>query len=166
MRLGALALALALGVSTASASAGLPRSGVLVPGISLGGVGLGATASVVRSRWGTPPRICRSCAERTWYYLYEPAAGEPFGVGVTFRDRRVRAIFTLGSPRGWRTREGLRLGDGLDRAQGLYSVLSWRTCIGYLALSMRRARVVTSIYASGESVYGFALTRPGEPVCR
>jgi hypothetical protein len=28
---------------------------------------------------------------------------------------------------------------------------------------MRRARVVTSIYANGESVDGFALTRPGEP---
>jgi hypothetical protein len=31
---------------------------------------------------------------------------------------------------------------------------------------MSRTNVVTSIYATGDSVYGFALTRPGEPVCR
>ena len=36
----------------------------------------------------------------------------------------------------------------------------------YRALSMRRPGVVTSIYAAGESVYGFALTRPGEPICQ
>jgi hypothetical protein len=162
----ALAFVLALAVSSGSAAAGLPRSGVLVPGKSLGGVGLGATAGEVRARWGQPPRVCSRCAERTWYYLVEPSAGEPFGVGVAFRGGLVTAVFTLGSPRGWRTREGLRLGDGLDRAHGLYTGLSWRACIGYLALSMRQARVVTSIYANGESIYGFALTRPGEPVCR
>ena len=67
---------------------------------------------------------------------------------------------------GWRTQEGLRLGEGIERAQELYGGLAWKACIGYQALSMRRAGVVTSIYASGESVYGFALTRPGDPICR
>ena len=34
------------------------------------------------------------------------------------------------------------------------------------ALSSRGPTAVTSIYTYGESVYGFALTRPSEPVCQ
>lgn len=167
IRLGlALAFASALAASSGSAAASLPRNGVLVPGKSLAGVRLGDSEARVRATWGTRDWSCGRCAARTWYYTYERATGEPFGVGVSFRRGRVTAVFTLGSPRGWRTREGLRLGDGLDRAHELYTGLSWRACIGYLALSMRQARTVTSIYATGESVYGFALTRPGEPVCQ
>ena len=161
-----LALALALAASSVAAAASLPREGVLVPGKNLAGVRLGDTPLRVRARWGTGYRTCGRCTTRTWYFTYERATGEPFGVGVSFRRGRVTAVFTLGSPRGWRTREGLRLGDGIDRAHQLYGDLSWRACIGYRALSMRDAGVVTSIYASGESVYGFALTRPREPVCQ
>ena len=161
-----LALALALAASSSPASAGLPKHGVLVPGKSLAGVRLGATGTAVRARLGSDYWICDQCSETTWYFTYEHVTGEPFGVGVSFRRARVDAIFTLGSPRGWRTREGLLLGDGIDRAQALYGGLTWKACIGYRALSMRRAGVVTSIYAAGESVYGFALTRPGEPICQ
>jgi hypothetical protein len=157
-----LALALAFAASSSAAAASLPKQGVLVPGKSLAGVRLGDTSSSVRSRWGTRFRTCNRCAERTWYYTNAKATG----VGVSFRGGRVSTVFTLGSPAGWRTREGLRLGDGVDRANGLYRDLAWKTCIGYVAMSMRQTGVVTSIYASGESVYGFALTRPGEPVCQ
>jgi hypothetical protein len=31
---------------------------------------------------------------------------------------------------------------------------------------MRNATAVTSIYTYGETVYGFALTSPGTPVCQ
>jgi hypothetical protein len=161
-----LALAFALAASSGPAAASLPRNGVLVPGKSLAGVRLGDTAARVQGRWGAGYRICGRCTTRTWYFAHEPATGEPYGAGVSFVGGRVTAVFTLGSPRGWRTREGLRLGDGLDRAHELYGTLAWRACIGYLALSMRGAGVVTSIYATGESIYGFALTRPGKPVCQ
>jgi hypothetical protein len=161
-----LALALALAASSSPASARLPKHGVLVPGKTLAGVRLGATGPAVRARLGSDYWMCDQCSETTWYFTDERATGEPFGVGVSFRRARVDAIFTLGSPRGWRTREGLLLGDGIDRAQALYSRLTWKACIGYRALSMRRPGVVTSIYAAGESVYGFALTRPGEPICQ
>jgi len=161
-----LALALALAVSSSPGSGVLPRHGVLVPGTSLAGVRLGATTTAVRARWGSGYRVCDFCAETTWYFTYERRPGEPLGVGVSFRHRRASAIFTLGTPTGWRTREGLRLGDGIERVQALYDGLLWKACIGYQALSMRRAGVVTSIYASGEFVYGFALTRPGEPICQ
>lgn len=161
-----LALVLAVAASTGATAGTLPRAGVLVPGRSLAGVRLGDTPDSVRTRWGTRYRVCGQCAGRTWFFTYEHSTGDPFGAAVSFRGGRVVALFTLGSPPGWRTREGLRLGDGVDRAHALYGALSLRACIGYLALSMRRTGVVTSIYAAGDSVYGFALTAPGETVCR
>ena len=126
-----LALALALAASSSPASAGLPKHGVLVPGKSLAVVRLGTTVSTVRARLGSDYWICDQCSGTTWYFTYEHATGEPFGVGVSFRRGRADAIFTLGSPRGWRTREGLRLGDETDRAQALYSGLAWKACIGF-----------------------------------
>jgi hypothetical protein len=150
----------------AIAASSVPQHGVLVPGKSLAGVALGDTPSAVRARLGDRYRVCGRCRERTWYYLGEPADGDPSGVGFSFRHGRVSAVFTLGAPPGWRTRGGLRVGDDVTRVRALYGDVALTVCIGYRALSMRRADAVTSIYATGESVYGFALTRPGEPVCR
>jgi hypothetical protein len=161
-----LVLALALAGSASPGPASVPERGVLVPGTSLAGVRLGDTPAGVRARWGSGYRLCGACAEPTWYYTFEGVTGEPLGVGVSFRRGRVGALFTLGSPAGWRTREGLRLGDTIGRVDELYGTVSWRACIGYVALSMRRGGVVTSIYATGDSVYGFALTRTDEPICQ
>lgn len=137
---------------------------MLEPGKSLAGVRLGDTRAAVEARWGTRYRVCSACGEPTWYYL--AGAREPLGAGVTFRGGRVSAVFTLGSPTGWRTKEGLLLGEQIDRVHDIYGALKWRLCIGYGALMMRRPGVVTSIYTNGEAVYGFALTRPYEPVCQ
>jgi hypothetical protein len=83
------------------------------------------------------------------------------------RPGRVNAIFTLGSPAGWRTAQGLLIGQGVSDAQRLYgSNLTWSACIGYGAMSMRTGNAITSIYTSGESIYGFAITSPGTPVCQ
>lgn len=165
----ALVLALALPGSHAApatpvATAALPAKGVLAPGQSLGGVRLGDTVAVVKRRWGSRYELCRVCARTTWMYTYR--TGRLSGVAVSFRSGRVSAIFTLGAPRGWRTPQGLALGDPTAAALHLYRGLAWNRCIGYGALSMRRPGVVTSIYTFGESVYGFALTRPSEPVCQ
>jgi hypothetical protein len=154
-----LAFALA---APGGAAAGVPRHGVLIPGRSLAGVRLGDTGRTVRALWGSSYGVCGRCAEPTWYFTDALSQG----VGVSFRGGRAAALFTLGSPRGWHTREGLRLGDGLERVHAFYTGLSWLECIGYVALSMRGSGAVTSIYATGDSVYGFALTRPGESVCR
>lgn len=168
----ALALALALPQHTAtSAGVTLPLRGVLVPGKSLAGVGLGDTAKTVVSAWGKRYRVCTTCNDRssgrkTWFYTYLTNA-QSLGAAVTFsKQGKVVAVFTLGSPAGWRTQEGLQLGEQIDRVQDLYGTLNWRVCIGYGALSMRKPGIVTSIYTNGEAVYGFALTAPAEPVCQ
>lgn len=161
-----LVLALTLALPSHHAAPSLPQHGVLVPGKSLAGVGLGDTARSVRARWGGPDEVCGSCAIQTWYYAAPSRAPEPLGVGVSFRGDRVTAVFTLGAPRGWRTSEGLLLGEGIGEVTRLYGSVAWKECVGYMALSVRRGSVVTSIYATGESVYGFALTRPNEPICQ
>ena len=139
-----LSLALTLLLSGAPAgesrAAAPPAQGVLAPGNSLGGIRLGDTPATVRTRWGR--------------------------AAVSFRDGHVSGVFTIGVPRGWRTTRGLTLGDPADRVQRMYGVLPWSRCIGYGALSIRRPGAVSSIYTYGESVYGFALTGPSEPVCQ
>ena len=88
-------------------------------------------------------------------------------LAVTFRRGQVTSISTLGSPLGWRTSEGLVVGQGVDRVQALYGTLKWHICIGYGALSMPATQdAVTTIYTSGDVVYGFALARRTEPLCR
>jgi hypothetical protein len=167
----ALALALAFTSAPAAqtaatapmAQAAIPAKGVLAPGLSLGGVKLGDTAASVRARWGSRYETCRVCARQTWLYT---SGGRRTGAAVSFRTGRVSAVFTLGAPAGWTTAQGLKVGDDTRVALDLYGSFAWRGCIGYGALSKRAPGVVTSIYTFGDAVYGFALTRPSEPVCQ
>jgi hypothetical protein len=154
------ALSLTLLVSTPA----LPAQGVLAPGRHLGGVELGDTPREVRARWGSRYTLCGVCRRTTWLYTYR--AGNPAGAAVSFRSNRVSAVFTLGVPRGWRTSRGVALGDPAEKVLRVYGALPWSRCIGYGAVSIRRPGVVSSIYTFGESVYGFALTLPSEPVCQ
>ena len=153
------ALSLTLLVSTPA----LPAQGVLAPGKHLGGIELGDTQREVRARWGSRYTLCAVCKRPTWLYTYRSGAA---GAAVSFRSGRVSAVFTLGVPRGWRTSRGVALGDPAEKVLRVYGALPWSRCIGYGAVSIRRPGVVSSIYTFGESVYGFALTLPSEPVCQ
>jgi hypothetical protein len=167
----ALVLAAALLAPPALAASSLPARGVLTPGKSLGGIRIGMTMAQVKATWGTNYKLCprsqycpNSKTDQVWYFIYE--RGEPLGAGVRFRHGRVSAVFTLGSPQGWHTLQGLGVGQQIDKANELYGQLAWHVCIGYGAMSMRNGNTVTSIYTSGEAVYGFALTAPSEPICQ
>jgi len=155
----------ALAGSARTDATALPPRGILHPGKSLAGVKLGDTMARVKQLWGSDYKVCqgKQCPYPTWYYIYPK--GEPLGASVRFRNGKVVTIFTLGSPTGWRTAEGLLIGEQIDRISQLYGKLSWSVCIGYGAMSMRSGQAVTSIYTTGEAVYGFALSRPSEPVC-
>ena len=140
------------------------------PGVSLGGLQIGYTKDQVMTHWGHSYRICPKnvCkgTDTVWYYVY--GGSEPLGAAVRFNPAgRVNAVFTLGSPAGWRTAQGLLIGQGVSDAQRLYgSNLKWSVCIGYGAMSMRTGKAITSIYTTGESIYGFAITSPGTPICQ
>jgi hypothetical protein len=154
-----LALALA-----APAVAAPPKQGVLVPGRSLGGLALGATQRQVRAAWGSSFGRCRDCLRPTWYYTYRRF--QPQGAGVQFRRGRVEAIFTLWSPKGWRTTRGLKVGDGVSRVTDLYGPLARMQCAGYYALVVPTPGGVNAIYIGGESVFGFGLLSFRTPICR
>jgi hypothetical protein len=141
----------------------LPARGILEPGKSLAGVKLGDTTQQVIDTWGSNYKVCAKCSIPTWYYIYPK--GEPLGAAVRFKKGKVVTVFTLGATTGWKTAQGLMIGEQVDKINQLYGKLAWSVCIGYGAMSMRTAQAVTSIYTTGEAVYGFALSRPSEPVC-
>jgi hypothetical protein len=85
---------------------------------------------------------------------------------VELRGGRVVAVFTLWKPPGWRTRDGLVLGEPEARITETYDVLSRVECGGYSALTMRTARTVTAFYVDDGRLWGFGLIRPDALVCR
>jgi hypothetical protein len=162
MRLAAALTAAFVAVPIADAAP--PRTGLLVPGRSLGGLALGATPAQVRAAWGPRHGTCRGCRAPTWYFNF--ARFEPEGAGVAFRRGRAVALFTIWAPTGWRTDRGLRIGDDASRATMLHRGLVRITCGTYYALTLNGANAVTSIYVHDEKVWGFGVSRPREPVCR
>jgi hypothetical protein len=160
-----------------TAAAKFPIHGVLIPGKSLAGVQLGDTPAAVTKLWGSSYNVCTYCgAETTWFYIYPTPridmlypngteSYEPLGAAVRFRNARVSAVFTIGSPDGWRTAQGLLTHAEITDAISLYGVLNSVSCIGFGAMTIRAGNVVTSILTTGEAVYGFELSTPNEPVC-
>jgi hypothetical protein len=162
-RLALTAFLAALAVAPAIEAAP-PREGLVVPGRSLGSLTLGATRAEVRSAWGTRYGVCRDCRAPTWYFNFRRF--EPQGAGVTFRNGRAVALFTMWSPPGWRTTGGLRIGDPEFRIGAVYGSLLRVDCGRYSAHTLRRPGVTTSFYAVDGQVWGFGLSRPGQRVCR
>ena len=147
-----------------AARSALPRAGLVLPGQTLGGLRLGATPAEVQERWGARHGTCRDCGAPTWYFNYRPF--EPLGAGVTFRQGRAVALFTLWSPPDWHTSRGLKIGDPAVRVGALYDATLRVTCTNYYALTIPSARNNTAIYVFDNQVWGFALLARGQRVCR
>jgi hypothetical protein len=162
-----LSAALALFAHTGShavARGHLPMRGVVIPGVSLAGIRIGDTEQHVREVWGSNFVTCKYCSDPTWLYEYE--SGEPLGTAARFQKGKVVAVFTLGSPAGWRTNKGLYIGDPISNAYQFFSRTGATRCIGFDAITMRQGNVVTAIYSSAGVVYGFALVTPAMTVCQ
>jgi hypothetical protein len=160
----ALSAGLAVLLSSPGASAAPPRAGLVVPGRALGGLALGATKAQVRAAWGKRHGVCRDCPRETWYFNLKRF--EPQGAGVTFRNGRAVALFTVWSPPDWRTPQGLRIGDPEFRIAAIYGTLFRFDCGRYSAWTIRSNGVTTAFYVFDEQVWGFGLSRPSQPVCR
>jgi len=159
-----VAVALAIFLWSGGASGLPPRAGLVIPGKTLGGLPLGATKSQVKAAWGTRYGVCRDCPAETWYFNLRRF--EPQGAGVTFRKGRAVALFTLWSPPGWHTSQGLRVGDPEFRIATIYGSLLRVDCGRYSASTMRSKGVTTAFYVLDGQVWGFGLSRSGQPVCR
>jgi hypothetical protein len=141
----------------APAAAAAPRHGAVVPGVSLGGVRVGAPMQTVIARWGRGFGTCRGCRKTTWYYNYERF--QPQGVGVSFRQGRVDALFTLWQPSGWHTSLGIVIGDDVAQVTTVYGALDRRDCTGYYTLALRGRRGVTEFYVVNDRLWGFGVSR-------
>jgi hypothetical protein len=164
LALGLLAFP-AVSLAGAQHQAALPTHGILVSGRTLAVLRFGATPADIRAAWGTSYRRCDWCTQTTWIYTYET---KPVGAAVIFdKGNRVVAVFTLGTPFGWRTQKGLALGADIHTLVAMYPTpsMGYDDCVGYNALSTRQGNTVTSIYTQAENVYGFALTMAGASVC-
>jgi hypothetical protein len=148
----------------AVAAGALPVHGVVVPGRSLGGLRLGDDPAGVRAAWGSAFGLCRGCPRRTWYFNYTTFL--PQGAAVEFRGRQVIALYTLWKPSGWRTPEGLRLGDAVDRITTVYGPLRRKECGRYYALLLRNGNSVTGFYVYGDQLWAFGLSSKRIPACR
>jgi hypothetical protein len=149
---------------TAPALAAPPSAGRVIPGKSLGGLRLGATRAEVLATWGSHYGTCRNCSVPTWYFNYRRF--EPQGAGVTFRQGRAVALFTLWSPPDWHTSRGLKIGDPAVHVGALYGSLLRVTCTNYYALTIPNRSGTTAIYVFDNQVWGFALLARGQRICR
>jgi hypothetical protein len=156
-------IAVAALVLAIPASAALPDRGDFVPGRSLSGARIGMTKAQVLESWGHRHGVCRGCPETTWYFNYAPFT--PQGAGVVLRAGRVVHIFTVWRPSGWRTPEGLSLGDDPSEVSRLYGSLDRRPCTGYYALLKPGKRVNSVFYVFRDKVWGFGLTLPKVSPC-
>ena len=166
----ALVMSLAVLVSSHHAAAqahstGFPTRGKVVPGQTIGGVGLGMTPTEVRARWGRNYTLCNSCPALTPVWLYEYRGAERLGAAVKFQDNKVVAVFTLGSPAGWGV-AGAMMGDPVSNVYNLYGTTGTKNCIGYDALTVRIGNDVTSFYSAAGVIYGFALTTATQTPCQ
>jgi hypothetical protein len=159
---GILAFAVYVG-SAAAHSTGFPSKGKVVPGKTIGGVGLTDTTLTVVHKWGRNYKVCTYCKKQTWFYEYP--TGEPLGAAVKFEKGKVVSVFTLGSPAGWGVK-GVMMGDPVSNVYNLFGNTGSVSCIGYDALTIKIGASTMSFYTTGGTIYGFALTGPTEPVCQ
>jgi hypothetical protein len=140
-----------------------PAEGVLVPGVSLGGVELGMTKKEVLAAWGRRHGVCRTCKRETWYFNFRRF--EPEGAGVVFRRGRVAHVFTLWQPPGWRTSDGLELGANESEVGPGLVLLDDHLCDRYAARLASTGRAQTVFYLFEDKLWGFGLIRPGADPC-
>lgn len=142
----------------------LPTRGLFVPGVSLAGVHIGDTQKRVVSILGPKYKTCAFCTDPTFLWMY--GSGEPLGMAARFENGKVVAVFTLGSPAGWKTDKGLAMGDGVSNVYNFFPNTGTKRCIGFDAITVRTGNVMTAFYSSAGVVYGFAMVIPSMTVCQ
>ena len=164
MSRGLLATVVTALVLAAQAAAGLPKTGVLEPGRSLGGIRLGESQRAVRAALGSFYGACRGCPRQTWYFTYH--AFDKRGLAVEFTRGRVSGLYTLWQPKGWHARHELGFGSTPLAVHALVGSTRTVVCRGYDALVQDSAHARSVYYLFGGRLWGFGLFRRGASPCR
>jgi hypothetical protein len=164
MRRSLIASAVTALLLAATAAAGLPKSGALAPGRSLGGVRLGESAGAVRAALGTFYGACRGCPNRTWYFTY--GRFDKRGLAVEFTGGRVSGLYTLWRPAGWHAAHKLGFGSSVLAVHKLTGASRTISCGSYDALVLDSAQARTAYYVFDGRLWGFGLFRRGASPCR
>lgn len=155
----------ALALTAVLATSGtLPKAGVLVPGRSLAGIGLGETPAQVRATLGTFYGACNGCARPTWYFTY--GRWQQSGLAVELVGHRVSGVFTVWNPAGWKTRAGLQLGAVEAQVTELAKPRFTIACADYTAYANDSGGTRTVYYVFEGKLWGFGLFRSGSDPCR
>jgi hypothetical protein len=158
-----LAVCVATLALTGSAVAALPRTGVFLPGRSLGGIHLGESASDVRAALGAHG-VCIGCATATWYFNYKPFNQR--GLAVELTHGRVSAVYTLWQPTGWHAAKGLQLGVVEAQLTTSTGPLVNVVCSGYDARVADGPQARSVYYVVQGKLWGFGLLRVHANPCR
>jgi hypothetical protein len=158
-----LAVCAAALVCANSAPAALPRTGVFVPGRSLGGIRLGESAGAVRAALGSHG-VCVGCVTTTWYFNYKPF--DQRGLAVELTGGRVSAVYTLWQPTGWRAAKGLRLGVVEAQLTTSTGPLVSIACSGYDARVADGPEARSVYYVVQGKLWGFGLMHAHANPCR
>jgi hypothetical protein len=158
-----LAVSAAALVFASSAIASLPRTGVFLPGRSLGGIRLGQTEGAVRATLGSHG-VCIGCATSTWYFNYKPFNQR--GLAVEFKRGLVSAVYTLWQPQGWHAPKGLRLGAVDAQLTSSTGPLVSVVCQGYDARVADGPKARSVYYVVQGKLWGFGLLRAQANPCR
>jgi hypothetical protein len=158
-----LAVCAAALICASSAVAALPRTGVFLPGRSLGGIRLGESTAAVRVTLGSHG-VCIGCATSTWYFNYKPF--NQHGLAVEFTAGRVSAVYTLWQPTGWRAVNGLQLGVVEAQLTTSTGPLVSVVCPGYDARVADGPQARSVYYVVQGKLWGFGLLRAHANPCR
>jgi len=164
MRRGLIVTAVTALALAAPAAAGLPRSGTLVPGRSLGGVRLGESSRAVVAALGSFYGTCRECPHRPWFFTYRPFQKQ--GLAVEFEHGRLSGVYTLWRPAGWHAPHGLHFGASPLAVHQAVGKLRTISCHDYDALVRDTAHARTVYYVFAGKLWGFGLFRRGAAPCR
>jgi hypothetical protein len=151
-------------MAATSATAALPKSGILVPGRSLGGVRLGEQAAGVERALGREHGVCRGCARTTWYFTYK--LYDAHGLAVELTGGRVSGVYTLWQPPGWHGPGGLELGAYEGQIVSAAGPLITVDCSNYEVLVRDSGGARTAYFVANGTLWAFGLFRRGASPCR
>ena len=114
------------GTASSAHASNFPTRGIVVPGQSIGGVGVGMSQDQVKARWGGNYRVCQNCGKNlVWLYVYPGA--EPLGAAVKFNVPSPESGGSPAAKAAVKAEKAADLAQTLETKLGAAAVLAAKT---------------------------------------